>query len=98
MVTSRAAFGNDLGPLSEPPGVGRRAGGRQAHLMAKPFASSTDLTEKTETLEVVADGVYAYTAGGDPNVGAIEGEDFLVCVEARATPVMARRWLERLRE
>jgi glyoxylase-like metal-dependent hydrolase (beta-lactamase superfamily II) len=66
--------------------------------MAKPFASSADLTEKTETLDVVADGVYAYTAEGDPNVGAIEGEDFLVCVEARATPVMARRWLQRLRE
>ncbi|GGM33111.1 MBL fold metallo-hydrolase [Longimycelium tulufanense] len=66
--------------------------------MVKPFASSADLTEKTETLEVLAEGVYALTAEGDPNVGAIEGEDFLVCFEARATPVMARRWLERLRE
>jgi glyoxylase-like metal-dependent hydrolase (beta-lactamase superfamily II) len=63
-----------------------------------PFASSADLTEKAETLEVLADGVYAYTAEGDPNVGAVEGEDFLVCFEARATPVMARRWLDRLRE
>jgi glyoxylase-like metal-dependent hydrolase (beta-lactamase superfamily II) len=66
--------------------------------MAKPFASAADLAEKTETLEVLAEGVYALTAEGDPNVGAIEGEDFLVCVEARATPVMARRWLDRLRE
>ncbi len=66
--------------------------------MAKPFASSADLAEKTETLEVIADGVYALTAEGDPNVGAIEGEDFLVCFEARATPVMARRWLDQLRE
>lgn len=66
--------------------------------MEKPFASSTDLTEKRETLEVVADGVYALTAEGDPNVGAIEGEDFLVCFEARATPVAARDWLVRLRE
>ncbi|QUQ68650.1 MBL fold metallo-hydrolase [Kutzneria sp. CA-103260] len=66
--------------------------------MAKPFASSADLGDKTETLDVVADGVYALTAEGDPNVGAIEGEDFLVAFEARATPVAARGWLDRLRE
>jgi glyoxylase-like metal-dependent hydrolase (beta-lactamase superfamily II) len=66
--------------------------------MVKPFASSADLAEKVESLEVVGDGVYALTAEGDPNVGAVEGEDFLVAFEARATPVMARRWLERLRE
>jgi glyoxylase-like metal-dependent hydrolase (beta-lactamase superfamily II) len=66
--------------------------------MAKPFASSADLRDKTETLEVLADGVYALTAEGDPNVGAVEGEDFLIAFEARATPVMARQWLDRLRE
>lgn len=66
--------------------------------MSKPFASSADLTEKTETLEVVADGVYALTAEGDPNVGAIEGEDFVVAIEARATPAAARDWLAKLRE
>lgn len=66
--------------------------------MPKPFASSADVTEKAETLEVLAEGVYALTAEGDPNVGAIEGEDFLVAFEARATPVMARRWLDRLRQ
>ncbi len=66
--------------------------------MAKPFASSADLAAKEQTLEVLADGVYALTAEGDPNLGAIEGEDFLVCFEALATPVAARRWLARLRE
>ena len=66
--------------------------------MAKPFASSADTTEKSETLELLADGVYALTAEGDPNVGAIEGEDFLVAFEARATPAAARDWLARLRE
>lgn len=65
--------------------------------MTKPFASSGDLAEKTETLEVVADGVYALTAQGDPNVGAVEGEDFVVCIEARATPAAAREWLAQLR-
>lgn len=67
-------------------------------MTAKPFASSADLDVKPETLEVVADGVYALTAEGDPNVGAVEGEDFVVCIEARATPVAARRWLAMLRE
>ena len=66
-------------------------------MTAKPFASSADLTDKTETLEVLADGVYALTAEGDPNVGAVEGSDFLVCIEARATPVAAADWLAKLR-
>ncbi|QYC43645.1 Beta-lactamase 2 precursor [Nonomuraea coxensis DSM 45129] len=65
--------------------------------MARPFASSADLAEKRQTLETLADGVYALNAEGDPNVGAIEGEDFLVCFEALATPVAAREWLARLR-
>jgi glyoxylase-like metal-dependent hydrolase (beta-lactamase superfamily II) len=67
-------------------------------MSSKPFASSADLAAKEQTLEVLADGVYALTAEGDPNVGAIEGEDFLVCFEAMATPTAARRWLARLRE
>jgi glyoxylase-like metal-dependent hydrolase (beta-lactamase superfamily II) len=65
--------------------------------MAKPFASSADTVTKEQTLTVLAEGVYALTAEGDPNVGAVEGEDFLVCFEALATPVAARRWLEKLR-
>jgi glyoxylase-like metal-dependent hydrolase (beta-lactamase superfamily II) len=64
----------------------------------KPFASAADTEAKTETFVELADGVYALTAQGDPNVGAIEGEAFVVCFEARATPVAARRWLDRLRE
>jgi glyoxylase-like metal-dependent hydrolase (beta-lactamase superfamily II) len=66
--------------------------------VSRPFASSADLVAKSETLEVLGDGVYALTAEGDPNVGAVEGEDFLVCIEARATPVAAADWLRRLRQ
>ena len=61
-------------------------------------AEYADLTDKQQTLEVLADGVYALTAEGDPNIGAIEGEDFLVCFEALATPVVAAQWLAKLRE
>lgn len=64
----------------------------------KPFASSADLGEKERTIEVLADGVYAQTAEGDPNIGAVEGEDFVVCIEALATPTAAKEWLQRLRE
>ncbi|MFC4563033.1 MBL fold metallo-hydrolase [Nocardiopsis mangrovi] len=66
-------------------------------MAAKPFASSADLTDKPRTLEILDDGVYALTAEGDPNIGAIEGEDFLVCFEALATPTAAREWLALLR-
>ncbi|QBJ95579.1 MBL fold metallo-hydrolase [Rhodococcus sp. ABRD24] len=66
--------------------------------MSMDFASSADLGEKEQMLEVLADGVYALTADGDPNIGAIEGDDFLVCFEALATPVAASKWLARLRE
>lgn len=67
-------------------------------MAGKPFASSADLADKEQTLQVLDDGVYALTAQGDPNAGAIEGEDFLVCFEALATPVVAREWLARLRD
>ena len=67
-------------------------------MSTKPFASEDDLEEKEEVLEILADGVYALTAGGDPTVGAIEGEDFLICFEARATPYMAGKWLNQLRQ
>ncbi len=65
--------------------------------MSKPFASSADTSQKTDTLEVLADGVYALTAEGDPNVGAVEGEDFVVAIESRATPSASRDWLDILR-
>lgn len=67
-------------------------------MTVKPFASSADMADKRQTLELLGDGVYALTAEGDPNIGAIEGEDFLVCFEALATPVAAAGWLARLRE
>jgi glyoxylase-like metal-dependent hydrolase (beta-lactamase superfamily II) len=67
-------------------------------MATKPFASSADTEAKEQTLEVLADGVYALTAEGDPNLGAVEGEDFLVCLEALATPTAAREWLAKLRE
>jgi glyoxylase-like metal-dependent hydrolase (beta-lactamase superfamily II) len=64
---------------------------------AKPFASSADTAEKEATLEQLAEGVYAYTAQGDPNVGCVVGTDDILAIEARATPLMARHWIDELR-
>ncbi|MBA2263764.1 MAG: MBL fold metallo-hydrolase [Chloroflexi bacterium] len=66
--------------------------------MPKPFASSTDLAQKEATLEQLADGVFAYTAQGDPNVGAIVGTDAILAIEARATPYMAQQWIDVIRD
>jgi glyoxylase-like metal-dependent hydrolase (beta-lactamase superfamily II) len=63
----------------------------------RPFASSADLAPKEATLERLADGVYAYTAQGDPNVGCIVGTDTILAIEARATPFMARQWIDVIR-
>lgn len=41
--------------------------------------------------------MYAFTAEGDPNVGAVVGDDAVLCVDARATPTHAREWLAALR-
>jgi len=64
---------------------------------AKKFASQADLAEKTETFTALADGVFALTAEGDPNSGVIIGDDSVLVIDARATPVMARELVERIR-
>ena len=65
--------------------------------MTRPFASTADLGEKNTKLEELEDGVYAFTAEGDPNVGAVVGPDSVLCIDARATPTHAREWLDVLR-
>jgi glyoxylase-like metal-dependent hydrolase (beta-lactamase superfamily II) len=65
--------------------------------MSKPFASSADVEAKRSTLEELAPGVVAFTAEGDPNVGAVIGEDAVLAVDARATPTQASEWLGELR-
>ena len=66
-------------------------------MSSKPFASSADLAAKEATLEELAPGVFAYTAQGDPNVGCVIGTDAILAIEARATPLMAQRWIDVVR-
>lgn len=65
--------------------------------MAKAFASTADLEEKAITFEALADGVYAYTAEGDPNSGVVVGEDGVLVMDAQATPGQAGKLIERIR-
>lgn len=66
--------------------------------MSKAFASQGDLAEKTETFEELAPGVFCLTAEGDPNAGVVVGDDGVMVIDARATPVLAGRLIDRIRE
>ncbi len=66
--------------------------------MNKTFASAGDLTEKTISFTEVGDGLWAFTAEGDPNSGVIIGDDAVMIVEAQATPRLANKVIEKVRE
>lgn len=65
--------------------------------MAKAFASQGDLEEKTISFTQVGEGLYAFTAEGDPNTGVIIGDESVMIVEAQATPRLARKVIECVR-
>ncbi|MGR3366220.1 MAG: MBL fold metallo-hydrolase [Sagittula sp.] len=66
--------------------------------MAKAFASAGDMGEKKTSFTQVGEGLYAFTAEGDPNTGVIIGDDSVMIVEAQATPRLARKVIEHVRE
>ena len=65
--------------------------------MAKAFASQGDLTEKTISFDEIGEGLWAFTAEGDPNSGVIIGDDSVMIVEAQATPRLAEKVIEKVR-
>jgi glyoxylase-like metal-dependent hydrolase (beta-lactamase superfamily II) len=65
--------------------------------MSKAFASQGDLAPKRETFAELAPGVFALTAEGDPNSGVVIGDDSVLVIDARATPVMAKELVARIR-
>ena len=65
--------------------------------MAKAFASQGDLSEKKITFSEVGEGLWAFTAEGDPNSGVIIGDDNVMIVEAQATPRLAQKVIEKVR-
>ena len=66
--------------------------------MSKAFASQGDLTEKTISFTEVGKGLWAFTAEGDPNSGVIIGDESVMIVEAQATPRLANKVIEKVRE
>jgi glyoxylase-like metal-dependent hydrolase (beta-lactamase superfamily II) len=66
--------------------------------MAKAFASQADLAEKQERFIKLADNAYCLTAEGDPNTGVIVGDDGVMVIDTRATPVMAEDVIRHVRE
>ena len=65
--------------------------------MAKAFASQGDLTEKKTTFTEIGEGLYAFTAEGDPNSGVIVGDDSVMVIEAQATPRLAQKVIDCIR-
>ena len=65
--------------------------------MAKAFASQGDMTEKTISFTEVGEGLYAFTAEGDPNSGVIIGDESVMVVEAQATPRLAQKVIDCIR-
>jgi glyoxylase-like metal-dependent hydrolase (beta-lactamase superfamily II) len=66
--------------------------------VSKSFASTGDLGPKTVTFDQLGEGLFAYTAEGDPNSGIIVGDDACMVIDAQATPAMAGDVIARVRE
>jgi len=66
--------------------------------MTKAFASQGDMEDKKISFTEVGDGLWAFTAEGDPNTGVIIGDESVMIVEAQATPRLARMVIEKVRE
>lgn len=65
--------------------------------MAKAFASAGDLTEKKISFTEVGEGLWAFTAEGDPNTGVIIGDESVMIIDAQATPRLASKVVEKIR-
>ncbi len=65
--------------------------------MTKSFASAGDMAEKATSFTEIGDGLYAFTAEGDPNSGVIIGDDSVMVIEAQATPRLAEKVIAEIR-
>ena len=66
--------------------------------MARAFASQGDMTEKKTSFTEIGEGLYAFAAEGDPNSGVIIGDDSVMIVEAQATPRLANKVIDCVRQ
>ena len=61
------------------------------------FASQNDMEEKKISFTEIGDGLYAFTAEGDPNSGVIIGDESVMVIEAQATPRLAQKVIDCIR-
>lgn len=66
--------------------------------MAKAFASQGDMVEKQVSFTEIGNGLWAFTAEGDPNSGVIIGDESVMIIEAQATPRLANKVIDKVRE
>ncbi|MEM8774611.1 MAG: MBL fold metallo-hydrolase [Pseudomonadota bacterium] len=66
--------------------------------MSKAFASQSDTSEKAISFTEIGRGLYAFTAEGDPNSGVIIGDDSVMIIEAQATPRLAQKVIDCVRQ
>lgn len=66
--------------------------------MAKAFASQGDMGDKKISFVEIGEGLYAFTAEGDPNSGVIIGDESVMVVEAQATPRLAQKVIDCIRQ
>jgi glyoxylase-like metal-dependent hydrolase (beta-lactamase superfamily II) len=62
----------------------------------KGFASTDDTVEKKGSFDQIGQGLYAFTAEGDPNSGIIVGDDSVMVIDAQATSAMAGELIARV--
>ncbi len=65
--------------------------------MARAFASSSDLGRKKIVFEKLTANAYAYSAEGDPTSGVVIGDDGVMVIDTRSTPVAAEDLIRRIR-
>lgn len=65
--------------------------------MTQSFASAADLTEQKPRLVELAKDVYGYVSDFDPNCGFVVGEKYVVAIDTRATPQLAREMIAAVR-
>jgi len=61
------------------------------------FASASDTKEQRPQVQELAPGVFGYISEFDPNAGFIVGDEYVVAIDTRPTPRMARQFLADIR-
>lgn len=65
--------------------------------MAEEFASTRDMTEQTPQIVELERDIYGYCSVSDPNCGFVVGEEAVLAIDARATPMLAREMIAGIR-